>query len=160
MMTASVDDDLSDTGSSKNRECSGLNWRHAAWRCRMTRCGSSCGARGCALRKTPFALEQARVDIARRRQRWRSFQAALDPRRLVFIDETWIKANMAPLRGWGAKGQRLRGFAPHGHWRTLTFLGACATTGWRLLVLIPDNRPTGVAGTTFSAPNDLHLRDG
>lgn len=31
---------------------------------------------------------------------------------------------MAPLRGWGPKGKRLRGFAPHGHWRTLTFLGA------------------------------------
>ena len=31
---------------------------------------------------------------------------------------------MAPLRGWGPCGQRLRGFAPHGHWRTLTFLGA------------------------------------
>ena len=31
---------------------------------------------------------------------------------------------MAPLRGWGAKGERLRSFAPHGHWRTLTFLGA------------------------------------
>jgi len=29
-----------------------------------------------------------------------------------------------PLRGWGPKGDRLRGFAPHGHWRTLTFLGA------------------------------------
>jgi transposase len=42
----------------------------------------------------------------------------------VFIDETWIKTNMAPLRGWGPKGRRLRGFAPHGHWRTLTFLGA------------------------------------
>ena len=51
-------------------------------------------------------------------------QAGLDPRRLVFIDETWIKTNMAPLRGWGPKGRRLRGFAPHGHWRTLTFLGA------------------------------------
>ncbi len=48
----------------------------------------------------------------------------LDPSRLVFIDETWIKTNMAPLRGWGSKGERLRGFAPHGHWRTLTFLGA------------------------------------
>ena len=48
----------------------------------------------------------------------------LDPRRLVFIDETWIKTNMAPLRGWGRKGKRLRGFAPHGHWRTQTFLGA------------------------------------
>ena len=31
---------------------------------------------------------------------------------------------MAPLRGWGPKGKRLRGFTPHGHWRTLTFLGA------------------------------------
>lgn len=42
----------------------------------------------------------------------------------MFIDETWIKTNMAPLRGWGPKGKRLRGFAPHGHWRTMTFLGA------------------------------------
>jgi transposase len=42
----------------------------------------------------------------------------------VFIDETWIKTNMAPLRGWGPKGERVRGFTPHGHWRTLTFLGA------------------------------------
>ena len=31
---------------------------------------------------------------------------------------------MAPLRGWGPKGQRLKGFAPHGRWRTLTFLAA------------------------------------
>ena len=31
---------------------------------------------------------------------------------------------MAPLHGWGAKGKRLRGFAPRGRWRTLTFLGA------------------------------------
>lgn len=31
---------------------------------------------------------------------------------------------MAPLRGWGPKGRRLRGFAPHGRWRTLTFLAA------------------------------------
>jgi transposase len=60
----------------------------------------------------------------RRRQRWRSWQASLDPSRLVFIDETWIKTNMAPLRGWGPKGERLRAFAPQGHWRTLTFLGA------------------------------------
>lgn len=36
---------------------------------------------------------------------------------------------MAPLRGWGPKGKRLRGFAPHGHWRTLTFLGALRQNG-------------------------------
>ena len=48
----------------------------------------------------------------------------LDPRRLVFIDETWIKTNMAPLRGWCGKGKRLKGYAPHGHWNTMTFIAA------------------------------------
>ena len=59
-----------------------------------------------------------------RRRRWRNVQARLDPARLVFIDETWIKTNMAPLRGWALKGKRLLGHAPHGRWRTLTFLAA------------------------------------
>ena len=31
---------------------------------------------------------------------------------------------MAPLRGWAPKGQRLQGRVPHGHWKTLTFVGA------------------------------------
>jgi transposase len=78
----------------------------------------------CGSKKTLFALEQGRADIARRRRRWRAWQARLDSRRLVFIDETWIKTSMAPLRGWGPKGERLRAFAPHGRWRTMTFLGA------------------------------------
>jgi transposase len=88
------------------------------------RYGCSCAARDCGSKKTLFALEQGRPDVARRRRRWRSWQTGLDPQRLVFIDETWIKTNMAPLRGWAPKGDRLRGFAPHGHWRTMTFLGA------------------------------------
>ncbi|XKM40704.1 IS630 family transposase [Rhizobium ruizarguesonis] len=79
---------------------------------------------GLRFKKTLFALEQARADIARRRTRWRTLQHHLDPGRLVFIDETWIKTNMTPIRGWGPRGKRLRAFAPHGHWRTLTFLGA------------------------------------
>ena len=62
--------------------------------------------------------------MARRRRRWKGLQAKLDPGRLVFIDETWIKTNMAPIRGWGPKDQRLRGYAPHGRWRTMTFLAA------------------------------------
>lgn len=30
-------------------------------------------------------------------------------RSMIFIDETWIKTNMAPLRGWAPKGDHLRG---------------------------------------------------
>jgi len=36
---------------------------------------------------------------------------------------------MAPVRGWARKGQRLRGRAPHGHWRTMTFLAALRCDG-------------------------------
>jgi transposase len=31
---------------------------------------------------------------------------------------------MAPIRGWGARGARLRANVPHGHWKTLTFIAA------------------------------------
>ena len=31
---------------------------------------------------------------------------------------------MAPLRGWGPRGHKLIGRAPHGHWRTMTFIAA------------------------------------
>jgi len=68
--------------------------------------------------------EQNRRDIARRRYWWKKYQTRIDPARLVFIDETWAKTNMAPIRGWGNKGKRLKTFVPHGHWKTMTFIAA------------------------------------
>lgn len=70
------------------------------------------------------ACERSRPDVARRRTRWIKYQSRIDPRRLVFIDETWTKTNMAPLRGWAPRGERLVDTVPHGRWRTLTFLAA------------------------------------
>jgi transposase len=55
---------------------------------------------------------------------WRKYQPRVNIERLVFIDETWTKTNMAPLRGWSLKGQRLPARVPHGHWKTMTFLAA------------------------------------
>ena len=71
-----------------------------------------------------FAIEQDRPAIARRRVQWRKYQGRLDPKRLVFIDETWTKTNMTRTHGRSRRGQRLRAKVPHGHWRTLTFLAA------------------------------------
>jgi transposase len=68
--------------------------------------------------------EQDRPDVARKRRRWKTHQGRIAARRLVFIDETWIKTNMAPLRGWGPRGERLAAKVPHGHWKTLTFIAA------------------------------------
>jgi transposase len=62
--------------------------------------------------------------VARRREQWRKYQSRIDPSRLVFIDETWTKTNMAPLRGWAPKGKRLKAKVPYGHWNTMTFVAA------------------------------------
>jgi transposase len=62
--------------------------------------------------------------VARKRARWKTYQSRIAPSRLVFIDETWVKTNMAPLRGWGPRGRRLKAYAPYGHWKTLTFIAA------------------------------------
>ena len=54
----------------------------------------------------------------------------LDPRRLVFIDETWAKTNMTRTCGYAPKGARPVDDAPHGHWHTTTFVGALTVRGF------------------------------
>lgn len=44
--------------------------------------------------------------------------------RLVFLDETWARTNMARRYGRAPRGERVRSAIPHGHWRTTTFLAA------------------------------------
>jgi transposase len=62
--------------------------------------------------------------MARKRTRWKTHQGKLDPARLVFIDETWVKTNMTRRHGWAPRGRKLLAKVPHGRWRTLTFLAA------------------------------------
>ena len=75
-----------------------------------------------ASKKTLYASEQKRADVARARRRWMREQGMFDPARLVFIDETWTNTGMVRLRGRCPRGERLIGDAPHGHWKTLTFV--------------------------------------
>lgn len=77
-----------------------------------------------ALKKTLFAAEQDRPDVALKRLRWKAHQGRFDPARLIFIDETWAKTNMTRVRGWSPRGRKLLAKVPQGHWRTLTFLAA------------------------------------
>lgn len=60
--------------------------------------------------------------MARFRERWKTHQHKLDPHRLVFVDETWVKTNMTRVRGWCPRGRPYLAKVPHGHWKTLTFL--------------------------------------
>lgn len=48
----------------------------------------------------------------------------MDVEKLVFIDETWATTSMTRRCGRAPRGQRCIGSAPHGHWKTTTFVGA------------------------------------
>ena len=63
-----------------------------------------------------------RPQVTRFRARWRTHQHRLDPKRWIFLDETWIKAHMTRTCGWAAKGKRLTAHVPHGYCKTLTCL--------------------------------------
>jgi transposase len=77
------------------------------------------------LQKKPWSpAKRDRPDVTRRRAQWTKRQSEIDPERLVFIDETWTKTNMEPLRGWAPQGERLMAKVPHGHWKTMTFIAA------------------------------------
>ena len=56
-------------------------------------------------------------------------QKGLDPKKLVFIDETWASTNMTPRYGRCERGQRLLADTPFGHWKTTTFVAALRHDG-------------------------------
>ena len=66
----------------------------------------------------------------------------MDPASFVFLDETGASTNMVRRYGWGPKGERL--VAPHGHWRTTTFVAGLRSTGI-IAPLVLDGPMTGNA---------------
>jgi len=101
---------------------SACGWARKRSRQAAARSGGSSSGAGSALKKIVHASEQERADVAEARQRWKEDQPALDPARLVFIDETGTSTNMARLRGRCRRGERLVGRVPHGHWKITTFV--------------------------------------
>src|SRR4029077_10220326 len=93
------------------------------------RCGASSGGTISASKKSLYAAEQKRADVARSRRRWMREQGMFDPARLVFIDETCTSTAMVRLRGRSPRGERLVGYAPHGHRKTITFVAGLRQRG-------------------------------
>ncbi len=53
----------------------------------------------------------------------------MDPERFVFLDETSANTAMTRLYGWGPRSERLVDAAPHGHWKTTTFVAGLRESG-------------------------------
>ena len=76
-----------------------------------------------SFKKSVAAGERDRPDVARRRVQWTKYQDRVEAERLVFIDETWTRTDMAPA-GMGTARTQLPTKVPHGRWKTMTFLAA------------------------------------
>ena len=63
-----------------------------------------------------------RADVHQARSEWIADQPHWDPQRLVFLDETATATHMTRLRGRSPRGQRCVASAPHGHWKSTTFI--------------------------------------
>jgi len=111
--------------------------------------------RGVTYKKAAHASEQAREDVAARREAWFELQPELDPLRLIFIDETGATTKMARLRGRSPRGERCRDGVPHGHWKTTTLVAGLRLGGLTAPMVI-DGAMSGDAFTayaeTFLAP--------
>jgi transposase len=109
-------------------------------------------------KKSLRAAEQDRPDIADHRKRWRVWQRYMDPQRFVFLDETRATTNMARRYGCGPKSERLVDTAPHGHWRTTTFITGLRSTGL-VAPMVLDGLMTGEAFRAYveQYPLDFHL---
>lgn len=69
--------------------------------------------------------------MRRAREIWAESQSEFDPARLVFVDETGAKTNMARTHGRCPRGERLVAAVPHGHWKSTTFVAALRSDGMR-----------------------------
>jgi transposase len=62
--------------------------------------------------------------VAAARKTLQRRQARLDPRKLVFIDETSVSTTITRLYGRAPQGERLVQKVLHGSWKTVTFIAA------------------------------------
>lgn len=72
----------------------------------------------------------------------------MDPHAFVFLDETGASTNMVRRYGWCRRGERLVDAAPHGHWKTTTFLAGLRSTGI-VAPLVLDGPMTGEAFLSY-----------
>lgn len=86
-----------------------------------------------------------------KRDEWHAAQPALDPGRLVFVDETWASTNRTRTHGRCPRGERLVMAVPHGHWKTTTFVAALRADGMVAPVVI-DGAVTGDLFVAYVEP--------
>lgn len=116
---------------------------------------------GLTFKKTAHASEQERLDVVAARCAWIATQAELDPRCLVFVDETGASTKMTRAYGRSPRGARCIAAIPHGHWKTTTFVGGLRLSGMTAPMVLDGamNGPAFLAWVEQALAPTLRLGD-
>jgi len=87
-------------------------------------------------KKSRHADERDRPDVRRKRRRFRRDVEAIDPKRLVFVDETGVTTAMTPAYGRAPRGERVVDSAP-ASWESVTLTAAVGLDGPRAPLAFP-----------------------
>ena len=97
-------------------------------------------------KKTLRAAERSRPDVQRKRRRFREEVEQIEPKRLVFVDETGVNRAMTTTHGWAPRGERAIGPVPTS-WGTVTVIAALGLDGVRAPLAFPGATDTAAFRT-------------
>ena len=87
-------------------------------------------------KKTTHAAEQDRPDVQAQRRSFRRKIQPIEPKRLVFVDETGVTTAMTPTHGRAPRGERVIASAP-ASWESVTVIAALGLDGVGAPVAVP-----------------------
>lgn len=117
--------------------------QRGGFRCSLTTIWRALRRRRLTFKKKDLhASEQDRPDVQKKRRSFRRKIKRIEPKRLVFVDETGVTTAMTPAYAWAPRGQRALGSAP-ASWETVTVIAALGLDGVRA--------PLAFAGATDTA---------
>jgi len=97
-------------------------------------------------KKTPHASERDTPEVREERREFGEEVGLIEPKRLVFVDETGVTTAMTPAYGRAPRGERVEVSAP-ASWESVTVIAAMGLDGVRAPLAIPGavNAPTFLA---------------
>ena len=87
-------------------------------------------------KKSLHADQRDRPDVQKKRRAFRRRVRKIEPKRLVFVDETGITTAMTPTHAWAPRGTRAVDSAP-ASWETKTLVAALGLEGVRAPLAFP-----------------------
>jgi transposase len=87
-------------------------------------------------KKSPHASERDTAEVRKKRRSFRREVKPIEPKRLVFVDETGVTTALTPTYGRAPRGERVEASAP-ASWESVTVIAALGLDGVRAPLAFP-----------------------